>query len=142
MIRENRPIPGDSSHDEMILVMQSSGERDMYQRVFPNPIPDTHELFAEWDPTNMQVRVGVRPRLVAEVAGRAEILSRRLTTAVDGVRKELEKLSKADLETRAAELGIADKIPGSATKAQMVAEIVKRMDEEGLLERQAGDDEA
>lgn len=141
MIREVVPQPDDSSHDRTILIMQGTRERDEYLRSFPRPIPDTHELTCEWDETGMRLVLAVRPRLAAAVAGRASSLGGRLAAAVDAARRELEKLKREDLLARAAELGLGDKIPGSATKAQIIALIVKRLDEEGLLESQADPDD-
>lgn len=136
MLHELIPQTGiDSEHDRSLWIMQSTSERDRFLRAFPNPIPDTHEMACEWDETGMRLTFVCRPREVALVAGRAASLSRRLSEAVDRARKDLDQLKKEDLLARAAELGLGDQIPGAATKAQIIGQILKRMDEEGLLEQ-------
>lgn len=144
MIRETQPQPDDSSHDRMIFVMQSARERDEYARTFPNPIPDTHELTATWDDTGMHLVLALRPRVEAQIAGRAARTrgaGGRLAEVVNAARKELDKLTKADLMIKAAEYGLGDKLPSSATKPEIIAQVLRRMDEEGHLDPEADEED-
>jgi hypothetical protein len=138
MNREFRKQQDDDQHDVAEFQMQSASERDEWSRVFPLDLPATHRLAHAWHapgvaapttgPDGMVLRLRVVPR--AELAGEtvdgagegADGRPAPPRTA-DALRRELERLSKADLVTRAAEVGLALAEP--QTKPVMVAALLE-----------------
>lgn len=121
----------DPEHDAAEFRMQSVGERDEWAKVFPLELPSTHRLEYSWHPTRgaapvndasaMVLRLRVVPKDVEEPAN----LPPSLEAHRAAVRKELEKLSKADLITRAAELGVT--LTDTQTKPVMVAALLEKL---------------
>lgn len=133
MIHEFQPIPGDTSHDYYEVTTQSTAERDRFLRAFPDGVPDTHEMVLEWTAPN-KFRIGCRPKAVAMAAGRADSLVRRVAEIVDVKRRELMKLTQAQLREEAAKLGILEGLPGGIAKADMVSHLIATLGERGLLD--------
>lgn len=103
----------DESHDLMHFTMQGVEERDRWQRVFPDPIPSTHEPFFVWH--DMKLTIGVRLKAAApDGAGETPVLPKTDPLGT----KTIE-----DLKTIAAEKSIA--VDPKWTKAKLIAEILK-----------------
>jgi hypothetical protein len=100
---------------EATLTAQSSDDLADLEALFPKVDGDGHGLAYEWE-SESQVRVYRRPATAA-VTPTASSPAPAVTQA------SLEKLSKEDLETRAAELGVA--VDPKESKARLAARVLE-----------------
>lgn len=70
---QQRPV--EEGHDELVITMSSVSERDQYLKVYPNPMPSTHELAYHWE-DDMHLVVGPK-RVSGAKAAKGEDASRQ-----------------------------------------------------------------
>jgi hypothetical protein len=125
LVFERAPRTNDEGREVVIYRFQAAKERDQHCRAVPQVVPPGHQLYLRWL-DDMSFEIGMR-LVDAEAA--------RKWTGAPGAnlppppghealrRRELEKQTIEDLQTRAAELSIS--IPPKANKPMLAALILE-----------------
>lgn len=127
------------SHDRLTLSFAGTSQEQAYRRIFPEPMPETHELAYRWVRTDPKrpCDLIIEPRAkgatdaAAGATPGADEPPKPAEPAIPGppqeIVKELEKLDIPSLETRAAEVGVSVFLNGRNGKKLSQAQLVSKV---------------
>jgi hypothetical protein len=124
----------DESHDSLTLTYQGTRERDQAMRVFPDPMPSTHELAYEWSADKMKLNIRPRKKVAATApkgkakpsvadVGVGDVHSDARAAVVTELDSKLK--TDADIDTFAAEKGVT--LKKGQSRAQKLAALAEKI---------------